>query len=96
MGGGRSNLRFIRLGVLVVFLVLSASLHHRGSTYNVIHVLYLVIIVGLVVALIASRRRGGGRGGFGPRGPGRGGSFGSGPPPHPHVPRDNPNPDAGD
>jgi hypothetical protein len=96
MGGGRSNLRFIRLGVLVVFLVLATTLHRRGSAYNAIHVLYFVIIAGVVVAAIASRRRGGGgRGRFGPRGPSGGGSFGSGPP-RSNVPPDNPNPDAGD
>jgi hypothetical protein len=94
MGGGRSNLRFIRLGVLVVFLVLGATLHRQGSAYNAIHIVYVVIIVGVVVAAIASRRRGGGGGRFGPRGPSGGGSFGSGPP-RPNVP-ENPNPDAGD
>jgi hypothetical protein len=95
MGGGRSNLRFIRLGVLVVFLLLATTLHRRGSAYNAIHIVYVVIIVGVVVAAIASRRRGGGRGRFGPRGPSGGGSFGSGPPPS-SFPPENPNPDAGD
>jgi hypothetical protein len=69
--------------MLVVFLILATTLNHQGSTYGAIHVIYLVLIVGLLVATFAFRGRGGGRGGgrFGPRRQaGGGGSFGSGPP----------------
>jgi hypothetical protein len=85
----------VRLGVLVLFLVLAATLHRQGSTYNVIHIVYFVVIAGVLVASFAARGRGRGRGGgrFGPPGGGVGrGSFGSGPP----RPPENSNPDAGD
>jgi uncharacterized membrane protein YgcG len=88
----------VRLGALVLFLILAATLHGRGSTYNTLHVVYFVIIAGVLVASIASRRGGGGgRGTRGGRyGPGGsrfgGGSFGSGPPQH--FPAENPDPES--
>jgi hypothetical protein len=88
----------VRLGVLFLFLVLAATLHHRGSTYNTIHIVYFVVIAGVLVASFAARGRGRGRGGgrFGPPGGGVGrGSFGSGPPRR-DGPPENSNPDAGD
>jgi hypothetical protein len=91
MGGGRSSLRFIRFGMLAVFLVLATTLHRQGSAYNTIHVIYFVVIAGLLVATFAFRGRGGGGGGrFGPRRQaGGGGTFGTGPPPRQPLP-DNP------
>jgi hypothetical protein len=101
MGGGRSTLRMIRLGALVLFVVLASTLHGRGSTYNTLHVVYLVVIAGVLVVSLALRGRGGGRGpggGGGRFGPGGsrmgGGSFGSGPP-RQKMPADNPDPEAG-
>jgi hypothetical protein len=94
MGGGRSTLRMVRFGVLAVFLILAATLHDRGSTYNGLHVVYFVIIAGLLVASFARRR---GRGRFGSGGPGGsrlgGGSFGSAPP-RADAPPDNPDPES--
>jgi hypothetical protein len=84
----------VRLGVLVAFLVLAATLHGHGSTYNALHGVYIVIIVGLLIASFALRGRGRGR--IGSRGPGSGGgSFGTGPP-RTNLPPDNPDPEAGD
>jgi uncharacterized membrane protein YgcG len=97
MGGSRSALRVVRVG-LVLFLVLAATLHGRGSTYNTLHVVYLFIIAGALIASIARRRRGGGgrRTGDGRFGPGGsrfgGGSFGSGPPQR--FPAENPDPES--
>jgi hypothetical protein len=94
MGGGRSSLRMVRFGALAVFLILAATLHNHGSAYNTLHIVYFVIIAGLLVASFAGRR---GRGRFGSGGPGGsrvgGGSFGSGPP-RPDGPADNPDPEA--
>jgi hypothetical protein len=99
MGGGRSTLRMVRLGALVLFLVVGATLHRGGSTYNDVHVVYFVIIAAVLIASIAGRGRGGGRGyGRGRSGPGGsrfgGGSFGSGPPAT-NMPVENPDPEAG-
>jgi uncharacterized membrane protein YgcG len=91
----------IRLGALLLFIVLAATLHGRGSTYNTLHVVYLVVIAGVLVAALALRSRGGGRGpggGGGRFGAGGsrlgGGSFGSGPPRQNSV-VENPDPEAG-
>jgi hypothetical protein len=102
MGGGHSTLRMIRLGALLLFIVLAATLHGRGSTYNTLHVVYLVVIAGVLVASLTLRGRG--RGGRGPGGGGGrfgsggsrlgGGSFGSGPP-RQNMPGENPDPEAG-
>jgi hypothetical protein len=97
MGGSRSTLRMVRLGVLVLFLILAAAFRGRGSTDHTLHDVYLVIFVGLIIATIVMSRRGGGgrRPGGGRFGPGGsrfgGGSFGSGPPQH--FPAENPDPD---
>jgi hypothetical protein len=88
MGGSRSNLRLIRIGLLVAVLLIGASLHHSGSTYNTIHVIYLVIIVGLLVASVVIRKRSG----RGRRGSGGRGGYGSPPPAAQH---DNSDPEAG-
>jgi hypothetical protein len=108
MGGGRSSLRFFRLGAFVLILVLGAAFHHSGSTYHAIYYVYLVVIIGAVVASLAlrGRSRGSGWGGRGTFDGGRGstggrdsdagsGSFGTGPPPRP-APLDNPDPEAGE
>jgi hypothetical protein len=99
MGGGRSTLRMVRLSAFVLILVVGATLHRQGSTYNALHVVYFVIIAAVVIASIASRGRGRGPGyGRGRRGPGGsrfgGGSFGSGPPAT-DMPAENPDPEAG-
>ena len=97
MGGGRSTLGMVRLGALVLLLVVGATLHRQGSTYNALHVVYFVIIAAVVIASIAGRGRGGGRG-YGRSGPGGSrfgrGSFGSGPPAT-NMPVENPDPEAG-
>jgi hypothetical protein len=86
----------VRLCVLVLFLVLAATLHHQGSTYNAIHIVYFVVIASVLVASFAARGRGRGGGRFGPPGGGVGrGSFGSGPPRR-DGPPENSNPEAGD
>jgi uncharacterized membrane protein YgcG len=99
MGGSRSTIRMVRLGVLVLFLVLTAAFRGHGSTDHTLHDVYLVIFVGLIVATIAMSRRGGGRGMRGGRfGPGGnrfgGGSFGSGPPQAQQFPAENPDPES--
>jgi hypothetical protein len=91
MGGGRSTLRMVRIGALVLFLILAVSLHGRGSTYNVLHVVYIAIILVVLVLSFASRGRRSGRGDG--RGSG-GGGFDSGPP-GPMRTRDNPDPESG-
>jgi hypothetical protein len=96
-----SSFRMIRIGLLVSVLILGATLHDKGSTYNTIRVIYVVIVLGLLIGSFALRRGGGmrrrGPGGYGgPTGPtdpaaGRG-SFGTAPPPPPG--RENPDPEA--
>jgi hypothetical protein len=103
MGGGRggmSSFRIARVVLLLGFLLLVLTLHGRGSTYNTLHVVYIVLLVALLLgSLVVSRRRGT----MGRRGPGGqrrgpmagGGSFGSPPPPAaPQRVRDNPDPEA--
>jgi hypothetical protein len=93
-----SGFRVARIVLLVGFLLLLVTLHGRGSTYNELHIVYIVLIVALLIGSFAiggGRRRMMGRGGTnGPRGRNfGGGSFGS-PPPPPPVVRDNPDPEA--
>jgi hypothetical protein len=93
-GGGRSNLRMIRLGALVAILIIGFAFHDHGSTYSVLHGIYLVVIVGvLLFAVVNGRRSGGFRGrrnqaDAGPHDNGHVGSggFGSGPPQAPPTP----------
>src|SRR5580692_5630892 len=114
MGGGRggmSSFRLARVVLLVGFLLLVLTLHGRGSTYNTLHIVYIVLLLALLVGslVVGNRRRGQmGRGGRvnGRRGQmvGRaaagggvgGGGFGSPPPPPPPQVRDNPDPLADD
>ena len=93
MGGRNSSLRFLRLGALAAFLVGTAVFHVRGSGYATLRVIYIVVIVGVLIASFALRRRGrsgpGGRSGGGGRGMGSGvggGTFGAPPPPPPGYP----------
>jgi hypothetical protein len=88
MGGRTSSLRFLRLGALAALLIGTAVFHVRGSGYATLRVIYIVVIVGVLVASFALRRRGGsgpgGRSGGGGRRMGsgvRGGTFGAPPPP---------------
>ena len=106
-----SSFRMIRIGLLLSVLILGATLHDKGSTYNTIRVIYVVIVLGLLIGSFALRRGGGMRrrgpsgyggpaGPAGPADPGAGrGSFGSAPvppPPPPPAPgHDNSDPDAG-
>jgi hypothetical protein len=102
MRGGRSSLRVLRIGLLVVFLVFAATLHDKGSTYNVLHVVYLVLVIGLLAASVAMSRGSGGPGRNGRNGRGpfgnQGGSVGGGsfgtPPPNTR-PVEQPDPEAG-
>ena len=88
MGGRNSSLRFLRLGALAALLIGTAVFHVRGSGYVTLRVIYIVVIVGVLIASFALRRRGGsgpgGRSGGGGRGMGSGvggGTFGALPPP---------------
>jgi hypothetical protein len=86
MGGGRSGLRMVRIVALVLFLILAATLHGRGTTYNTLHVVYIIIVVGVLIASVAGRRRCGSRGSRH-----GGGSFGTGPPGS-NIPQNNSDP----
>lgn len=90
MGGGSSTFRVVRIALLVVFLVLAATLHGRGSTYNTLHIVYIVLVIGLLVGSLAlgRGRRGlqrGNRQGGGNDPVGRGGFGGAPPAPPPHA-----------
>jgi hypothetical protein len=69
MGGRNSSLRFVRLGALAALLIGTAVFHVRGSGYATLRVIYIVVIVGVLIASFALRRRGG----SGPGGRSRGG-----------------------
>jgi len=59
MGRGNSSLRAVRLGLLVMVILAGVVFHRSGGTYQAIHVLYYVLIVGFVgFALMTRRRRG--------------------------------------
>jgi hypothetical protein len=106
-----SGLRMVRIGLLVAFLILVVTLHGHGSTYNDIHIVYLVLVVGILIFAVTQRRRQGGmgrggmgrgrmgRGGMGRGGPDGGstgsGSYGTPRPPPPPISVDNPDPEAG-
>jgi hypothetical protein len=74
MGGRSSSLRFLRLGALAALLVGTAVFHVRGSGYVALRVIYIVVIVGVLIASFALRRRRS----SGPGGPSGGGGMGSG------------------
>ena len=88
MGGGRGNLRFIRLGSLAAILILGATLHYRGTAYTTIRIVYIAAVVGVLLFAMSRRGRGGGPGG------GRRGRYGGGFGRPPNMPPDNPDPDA--
>ncbi len=74
--GGRSPLRYVRLGLLLLVVLAGVAFHGHGSAYHAIHDVYLVAIIGLIgFAVIrgGARRRGigGGPMGPGPAGPGQ-------------------------
>jgi hypothetical protein len=58
MGGRNSSLRFLRLGALAALLIGTAVFHVRGSGYVTLRVIYIVVIVGVLIASFALRRRG--------------------------------------
>jgi hypothetical protein len=59
MGRGNSPLRAVRLGAFVLVILAGVVFHHSGGVYQTIHVLYLVLIVGvLAFALLTRTRRG--------------------------------------
>jgi hypothetical protein len=57
MGRGNSSLRAVRLGLLVMVILAGVVFHHTGGVYDTIHVLYLVLIVGLLGFALMTRRR---------------------------------------
>ena len=59
MGRRNSSLRFLRLGALAALLIGTAVFHVRGSGYVTLRVIYIVVIVGVLIASFALRRRGG-------------------------------------
>jgi len=73
-GGRNTSLRFLRLGALAALLIGTAVFHVRGSGYVTLRVIYIVVIVGVLIASFALRRRGG----SGPRGRSGGGGNGMG------------------
>ena len=87
MGGPNASLRFLRLGALAALLIGTAVFHVRGSGYITLRVIYIVVIVGVLIASFALCRRGssgpGGRSGGGPgmRNGVGGGTFGAPLPP---------------
>jgi len=103
-----SGFRMARIGLLVAFLILLVTLHGRGAAYNDFHVIYLVLLVGLL-AFSFTRRRGqrpmgqgrwrNGSGGQPGNQPSGRGSFGTAPPPPPPPAQtnwENPDPESGD
>jgi len=57
MGRGNPSLRAVRLGLLVMVILAGVVFHHSGGVYDTIHVLYLVLIVGLLAFALVTRRR---------------------------------------
>jgi hypothetical protein len=85
-GGNRSSLRYIRIGALALILLIGVAFHDKGSVYNTIYIVYIVLIVALLATGIVLSRRGRGSGNQGRgynrgRGPRRGGNMGD----HPDV-----------
>jgi hypothetical protein len=74
MGGPNSHLRFLRLGALAALIIGTAVFHVRGSGYVTLRVIYIVVIIGVLTASFALRRRGG----SGPGARTGGGGIGSG------------------
>ena len=58
MGGRNSSLRFLRLGALAALLIGTAVFHVRGSGYVTLRLIYIVVIIGVLTASFALRRRG--------------------------------------
>jgi hypothetical protein len=58
MGGRNSSLRFLRLGALAALLIGTAVFHVRGSGYVTLRVIYIVVIIGVLIASFALRHRG--------------------------------------
>jgi hypothetical protein len=58
-GRGNSSLRAVRLGAFVLVILAGVVFHHSGGVYQTIHLLYLVLVVGVLgYALLARSRRG--------------------------------------
>jgi|HubBroStandDraft_6_1064221.scaffolds.fasta_scaffold5485977_1 hypothetical protein len=51
-----SNYRMIRIGLLVAVIVGGLIFHHKGHAYEVIRVIYVVIVLGFLVWRIGMRR----------------------------------------
>lgn len=78
--GRRSPLRYLRLGLLLLLILAGLLLHGHGRTYNSIHDVYLVLVLGLLGYGLFMRNQAGRRGvGRGPMGPGPMGPGASGP-----------------
>lgn len=56
-GGPRANYMAMRLGLLAFLIVGGAIFHHRGPAYDVIHVVYLVALVGFLGWRLMKRRQ---------------------------------------
>jgi hypothetical protein len=90
--GGNANMRYLRIGAIVVLLLSGVIFHHSGPVYDTLRFAwYGLVIGGLAYGLSRRRARGGqmGRGGFGSpmSGPNSGGGIGTpgtvAPPPSP-------------
>ena len=98
MGRRNSSLRFLRLGALAALLIGTAVFHVRGSGYVTLRVIYIVVIIGVLTASFALRRRGGsgsgGRAGGGGMGSGVGGGTFEAPLPPPRGRPENSDPES--
>jgi hypothetical protein len=62
MGRRNSNLRFLRLGALAALLIGPSVFHVRSSRYVTLLVIYIVVIVGVLIASFPTTPRGCGAG----------------------------------
>jgi hypothetical protein len=67
-------MRAVRLGALVLVILAGVVFHRSGGVYQTIHVLYFVLIVGILAFALLNRNRRGSR----PPSGTAGGSWGSG------------------
>jgi hypothetical protein len=59
----RRRWMIIRIVMLVGIVVIGATLHHKGTTYDVIRVAYFALVIGFLVYRMNARGGMGGRGG---------------------------------
>jgi hypothetical protein len=69
-GSRNPQLRYLRLGALVVLILAGSAFHHSGPTYDAIRVVYYALILGVIGYALyhrsGARRRGAGLPGPGP------------------------------